>query len=38
MEIFGPDCLTDAELDKQLDWLYRWREQCGSKEKVELLL
>ena len=28
MEIFGGDCLSDAELDDQLDWLYRWREQC----------
>lgn len=28
MEIFGHDCLNDAELDYQLDWLYKWREQC----------
>jgi Ser/Thr protein kinase RdoA (MazF antagonist) len=28
MALFGNDCLTDAELDSQLDWLYRWREQC----------
>jgi Ser/Thr protein kinase RdoA (MazF antagonist) len=31
MEIFGHDCLNDAELDYQLDWLYRWREQCESE-------
>lgn len=29
MEIFGPDCLDGTDLDNQLDWLYRWREQCG---------
>ncbi len=28
MEIFGADCLSDEELDDQLTWLYRWREQC----------
>ncbi len=27
MEIFGDDCLSDAELAEQLDWLYQWREQ-----------
>ena len=30
MEIFGNDCLNDKELDEQLDWLHRWREQCES--------
>jgi Ser/Thr protein kinase RdoA (MazF antagonist) len=30
MEIFGVDCPSDAELDSQLDWLYKWREQCGN--------
>ncbi len=28
VELFGPDCLSDAGIDGQLDWLYRWREQC----------
>ena len=28
MEIFGANCMNDEELDNQLDWLYRWREQC----------
>jgi Ser/Thr protein kinase RdoA (MazF antagonist) len=28
MECFGIDCLSDADIDKQLDWLYKWREQC----------
>ncbi len=28
MEIYGNDCLSDAEIDGQLDWLNRWREQC----------
>ena len=31
MEIFGNNCLSDEELDGQLDWLYRWREQCESE-------
>jgi len=30
MEIFGNDCLSDKELDGQLDWLYKWREQCDK--------
>ena len=34
MEIFGHDCLNDSELDYQLDWLYRWREQCEREAKV----
>ena len=32
MEIFGNDCLSDLELDDQLDWLYKWREQCAREE------
>ena len=28
MEIFGHDCLNNTELDYQLEWLYKWREQC----------
>lgn len=28
IETFGIDCVDNAFLDKQLDWLYRWREQC----------
>ncbi len=28
IENFGLDCVDNAFLDKQLDWLYRWREQC----------
>jgi len=31
MEIFGHDCLNDTELDYQLEWLYKWREQCESE-------
>jgi len=31
MAIFGHDCLSDSELDYQLEWLYRWREQCESE-------
>lgn len=28
IEIFGLDCVDSAFLDKQLRWLYQWREQC----------
>jgi Ser/Thr protein kinase RdoA (MazF antagonist) len=34
MEMFGADCLSDVELDGQLDWLYRWRAQCGKKARI----
>ena len=34
MEIFGHDCLDDTELDYQLEWLYRWREQCESEVRL----
>jgi hypothetical protein len=29
MEIFGMDCLGETDIDNQLEWLYKWREQCG---------
>lgn len=28
IEIYGLDCVDDKFLDKQLDWLMKWREQC----------
>lgn len=28
IEIFGLDCVDEAFIDAQLDWLLRWREQC----------
>lgn len=28
MEIFGLDCIDGTDMDNQLEWLYRWREQC----------
>jgi Ser/Thr protein kinase RdoA (MazF antagonist) len=28
IEIYGLDCVDNKFLDKQLDWLMRWREQC----------
>jgi thiamine kinase-like enzyme len=28
IELYGLDCVDAAFLDKQLDWLCRWREQC----------
>jgi len=34
MEIFGHDCLNDTELDYQLEWLYRWREQCEREAGI----
>ena len=27
VELFGPDCLDDRDIDGQLEWLLRWREQ-----------
>jgi Ser/Thr protein kinase RdoA (MazF antagonist) len=31
IEMYGIDCVDNVFLDKQLDWLYRWREQCGNE-------
>ena len=31
LELHGPGCVDDNFLDNQLDWLYRWREQCERK-------
>ncbi len=31
IEINGLDCVDAAFLDRQYDWLCRWREQCESK-------
>jgi len=31
IEMYGLDCVDNAFLDKQLDWLYKWREQCESE-------
>jgi Ser/Thr protein kinase RdoA (MazF antagonist) len=31
MECFGIDCLSETDINNQLDWLYRWREQCRNK-------
>lgn len=28
IENYGLDCVDNAFLDRQLDWLYRWQEQC----------
>ena len=30
MEMFGLDCIDSTDMDNQLEWLYRWREQCES--------
>lgn len=32
IEINGLDCVDAAFLDRQYDWLCRWREQCESKK------
>ena len=31
IEIFGFDCVDEAFIDNQLDWLSRWREQCDAR-------
>lgn len=28
VEIFGLDCIDETFIDRQLDWLYRWKEEC----------
>lgn len=32
MELFGPDCLSDENIDAQLDWLFRWRAQWETEK------
>lgn len=34
IENYGLDCVDNAFLDKQLDWLYRWREQCEKAQDI----
>ena len=34
MEIHGPDCIDSTDIDNQLDWLYRWREQCDMTVSI----
>lgn len=34
IEIYGIDCVDDKFLDKQLDWLMRWRRQCDVNVKI----
>lgn len=29
IELFGLDCVDNIFFDKQLDWLYQWRELCA---------
>lgn len=30
VEVFGPDCLSNADIEAQFQWLCRWRDQCKS--------
>lgn len=32
LEMFGPDFVDEAFLDRHLDWLERWRRQCEAEE------
>lgn len=32
VEIFGLDCIDETFIDKQLDWLYRWKEECKRND------
>lgn len=34
IEVFGLDCVDHAFLDRQLDWLLKWRKQCLENEKA----
>jgi len=31
MELHGPDCVDNHFLDRQLDWLRRWQNQCEQR-------
>jgi hypothetical protein len=31
IEIHGLDCVDEAFLDQQLDWLMRWKHQCEQE-------
>ena len=31
LEMNGLDCVGEAFIDRQLDWLMRWREQCAQR-------
>jgi len=31
IELHGIDCVNEKFLDNQLDWLYKWREQCENQ-------
>ena len=30
MELAGLDCIDSTDMDNQLDWLYKWSEQCAK--------
>ncbi len=32
VEVFGMDCVDEELFDCQLEWLYKWREQCEKYE------
>lgn len=32
LELFGLDCVDGAFVERQLDWLLRWREQCNMNK------
>lgn len=34
IEIFGIDCVDSEFLDRQLRWLYKWKEQCEGNRTV----
>ena len=34
LEVYGLDSCDNPFLDKQLDWLYRWREQCEKEAEI----
>ena len=36
IENFGLDCVDNTFLDKQLDWLYRWQEQCEKAGDINV--
>lgn len=37
IEIFGMDCVDNEFFDRQLSWLYKWREQCEHNRDILVL-
>ena len=34
IDLYGLDCVNNTFFDKQLNWLYKWLEQCELSKKI----